>query len=99
MRMTTRTLPQNRKFSAIVDDVAASVFVAPWQPSWAREVWRRFFLKLYVYEARLEAYGAGQPDPFPVRPVPSSELDDRQMSGLIECALWFAAERLNLILQ
>jgi hypothetical protein len=97
--MKPRSIPQNRKLSAIVSDVQRRYPLAPWKPALAREAWKRFFLKLYVYEARLEAYANGQPDPFPVRPVPSSDLDSEQMNALLECALWYCAEHLNLILQ
>ena len=97
--MKPRSLPQNRKFSAMVNDVARQYPLAPWRRTLAREAWKRFFIKLWVHEARLEAYGAGDPDPFPVRPVPSSALSDRDMDALIEHTFWFAAERLSLILE
>lgn len=83
---STRSLLQNRKFSAIVSEVAAQLFLFPYRRAFVVEAWRRYLIAMYVREARLEAKAAGGPDPFPVRPVPSSGLDSRRMSELIECA-------------
>lgn len=87
-----RTLSQNRKFSAICSEVAHASPLIPYRRAFAREAWKRHFLASYVHEARLEAYLAGRPDPFPVRPVPSSSLDSEQMSELIECTCAWAAQ-------
>ncbi|HWV64107.1 MAG TPA: recombination protein NinB [Oxalicibacterium sp.] len=81
--MRARTIPQNRLFHAMVRDVAQAIPLAPWRRALATEAWKRYFIALYVREARMEAYGAGSPDPFPVRPVPSSGLDSWQMGELI----------------
>lgn len=97
--MIQRTIPQNRKFSAMVNDVALQYPLAPYKRALAREAWKRYFIARFVYEVRLEAYGAGEPDPFPVRPVPSRSLDDRQMNELIECTFAIAAQDLGLILE
>lgn len=97
--MKPRSLPQNRKFSAMVGDVARSYPLVPWKPAVAREAWKRYLIARWVHEARLEAYGAGQPDPFPVRPVPSSSLSVEQVSELIDCTYWLCSERLGLILE
>jgi hypothetical protein len=97
--MKPRSLPQNRKLSAMVADVQRVYPLVPWKPALAREAWKRHFIKIYVLEARIEAFGAHLPDPFPVRPVPSSILDSWQMDELIEVAYWFASEHLNLILE
>ena len=97
--MKPRSLPQNRKFSAMVNDVARQYPLAPWRRTLAREAWKRYLIAIWVNEARWEAYGAGDPDPFPVRPVPSSALSDWQMNELIECTYAVAAQRLGLILE
>lgn len=93
-----RTLPQNKRFHAMVRDIARAVPLTPWRRALTVEAWKRYFILLYVRETRLEAYANGDPDPFPVRPVPSSALDSRQMADLIESTLAFAAQNLNLIL-
>lgn len=89
--MRARTSPQNRLFHALVRDVANAIPLAPWRRTLALEAWKRYFIALYVREARMEAYGNGQHDPFPVRPVPSSTLDSWQMGELIACTdVWMA---------
>lgn len=97
--MKPRSLPQNKLLHAMVAEVARHYPLVPWKPAVAREAWKRYFLRVFVHEARMEAYGVGQPDPFPVRPVPSSDLDSWQMGDLIECVYWLCAERLGLILE
>jgi hypothetical protein len=97
--MKPRSIPQNRKLSAIVSDVQRRYPLVPWKAGLAREAWKRHLIAIYIREARLEAYANGQPDPFPVRPVPSSSLESWQMNELIECALWYACEHLSLILE
>lgn len=83
MSKIPRTLAQNRKLSALVGDVARHFPLVPYSRAFAHEAWKRFLISQWVREARWEAYHAGAPDPFPVRPVPSSDLDHRQMSELI----------------
>lgn len=90
--MTQRTPAQNRKLSAIVSEVVRQHPLIPYRPAFAREAWRRYFIANFIRQARWEAWHAGGPDPFPVRPVPSSELDARQMSDLLECAQAWCAE-------
>lgn len=97
--MKRRSCAQNKKFSAIISDVVKHYPLAPWKAALAREAFKRYFIAIYVREARWEAYGAGQPDPFPVRPVPSSELTSWQADELIECTLAHLAMNMNLILQ
>lgn len=82
--MRARTSQQNRLFHALVRDVADIQFIGPWRHALACEAWKRYFIALYVREARMEAYGQGGADPFPVRPVPSRSLDSWQMDELIE---------------
>jgi hypothetical protein len=94
-----RSIPQNRKFHALVRDIAARVLLVPWNRAIAQEAWKRFFIKIYVHETRMEAYANGQEDPFPVRPVPSHQLDAQQMDSLIECTLAVAAQSLGLIIE
>jgi hypothetical protein len=89
--MRARTSPQNRLFHALVRDVANVIVLAPWRRALATEAWKRYFIALYVREVRIEAYGAGEPDPFPVRPVPSRSLDSWQMADLIECTYAWGA--------
>lgn len=96
--MKPRSTLQNAKFNAMVGDIAKHAPLVPWKRAMAREAWKRALIAIYVHEARLEAYGAGQPDPFPVRPVPSSELTSWQMDELIEAVYWFASDRMGLIL-
>lgn len=92
-----RTLPQNRKFSAICSEAARAFPLTPYRRALAVEAWKRFFIKSYVHDARLEAYLAGRHDPFPVRPVPSSSLHSQQMSELIESAqAWCAQHGIEL---
>jgi hypothetical protein len=93
-----RSIPQNRKFSAIVGEVAAQCPLIPYRRAFQVEAWRLYFIALYVRGARLSAFHEGAPDPFPVRPVPSSQLDAQQMSDLIECAQAYCAEN-NLVLR
>lgn len=97
--MNQRSRPQNALFHAQVSDVARARPLLPWKRALWCEAWKRYFLALYVREARLEAYANGGPDPFPVRPVPSRELTDRQMDEMIEMVYWFAADRLGLVLE
>jgi hypothetical protein len=89
--MRARTSPQNRLFHALVRDVANEIVLAPWRRALALEAWKRYFIALYVREVRIEAYGAGDTDPFPVRPVPSRSLDSWQMADLIECTYAWGA--------
>jgi hypothetical protein len=92
-----RSLPQNRKLSAVVSEVWKAYPLAPFKPALAREAWKRFFIAAYVNEERWEAWAAGYPDPFPVRPVPSSELDARQMSELLSYMdAWCAEHNIEL---
>lgn len=89
--MRPRTSPQNRLFHALVRDVANAIPLAPWRRALVLEAFKRYFIALYVREVRMEAYGAGDQDPFPVRPVPSSSLDSWQMGELIACTdAWMA---------
>lgn len=75
----------------MVGEVAQKYPLAPYKRALAREAWKRYLIAQYVRDARLEAYCEGRPDPFPVRPVPTSSLDSQQMSELIEsCAAWCA---------
>lgn len=97
--MKPRSLPQNRKLSALVSDVWRVYPLVPWRPTLAREAWKRVLIKRYVHEARLDAYARGDPDPFPVRPVPSSDLSSEQMSDLIEATYAVCATELDLILK
>jgi hypothetical protein len=86
-----RSTPQNARLHAICGEVARQHSLIPYCYAFACEVWKRHIIALYIREARLEAYCAGRPDPFPVRPVPSSDLDSQQMSELIESAHAFCA--------
>ena len=89
--MKVRTAPQNRLLHALVRDVADALPLVPWRRSLVLEAWKRYFLQIYVRDARMEAYANGDGDPFPVRPVPSSSLDSWQMSDLIACTdAWMA---------
>lgn len=97
--MNQRTRPQNALFHAQVADVARAFPMVPWKRAMWHEAWKRYLLKAFVFEARLEAYGAGEPDPFPVRPVPSRMLTDRQMDELIEATYAYAAMNLGLVLE
>jgi hypothetical protein len=90
---------QARKFNALLDDVVHELPLAPWRKELAREAWKRYLIAVWVWEARLEAYANGQPDPFPVRPVPSRHLTVAQMNELLECTLAFCAMRLGLVLE
>lgn len=96
--MHPRSLPQNRKLCAMVADVQRVYPLVPWKRALACEAWKRFFIALWVREARVEAFMNREPDPFPVRPVPSSSLDSWQMDELIECTYAVAAQKLGLIL-
>lgn len=96
--MKARTLPQNRLFHALVRDVALARPLFPWRRAVALEAWKRWFLAKYVREARLEAYCAGGPDPFPTRSARSRDLDSRQMDELIECTYALAVQQLGLVL-
>lgn len=89
--MRARTSPQNRLFHALVRDVFNALPLAPWRKPVALEAWKRYFIALMVREVRMEAYGQGGADPFPVRPVPSSSLDSWQMADLIECTYAWGA--------
>lgn len=92
-----RSSPQNRKLHALCGDVVRQHPLIPYRRAFATEAWKRLFIQLYVREARWEAYHAGRPDPFPVSPVPSSELDAAQMSELIEAAqAWCALHGIQL---
>lgn len=97
MPSAPRTLPQSARFHAICSEAARACPLVPYRRGFAVEAWKRFFIRSYVHDARIEAYLAGRPDPFPVRPVPSSELDSQQMSELIEfsCA-WCATNGVEL---
>lgn len=94
-----RTLAQNKKFGAMVGDVAAARWIGPWKRAIAREAWKRWFIQKWVREARMEAYANGWPDPFPELTARSSELTSEQFNELIECTLAVAAQNLNLILE
>jgi hypothetical protein len=94
-----RTNLQNRKFSAMIGEVAGACWLGPWKPALAREAYKRYFLKIYAREARMEAYANGWPDPFPELVARSSELDSAQMNELIECTYAYAAQQLGLILE
>ena len=92
-----RTLPQNRKLCAMAGEVSRQYPLIPYRRAFAREAWKRHLIRIWVHETRLEAFGAGAPDPFPVRPVPSSDLDSRAMSELIEHAqAWCAQNGIEL---
>jgi hypothetical protein len=93
-----RTPAQNRKFSALVGEVAAARMIGPWKKAIAREAWKRWFLARYCREARIEAYANGWPDPFPELTARSSELSVEQMQDLIECTFAYAAQQLGLVL-
>lgn len=93
--MTTsksRTLPQSARFHAICTEAARACPLIPYRRAFFAEAWKRFFIAAWVHEARLEAYCHFQPDPFPVRPVPSSSLTSEQMSELIESASAWCAQ-------
>jgi hypothetical protein len=94
-----RTPAQNRKFSALVGEVAGARMIGPWKKVITREAWKRWFLAKYCREARIEAYANGWPDPFPELTAKSSELDTAQMAELIECTYAYAAQQLGLILE
>ena len=97
MNQRPRTLPQNRKLSALVSDAAQHFPLVPYRRAFACEAWKRFLIAAWVREARLEAFGQGNPDPFPARPVPSSALDSRQMSELLEFSqAWCAQNGITL---
>lgn len=97
MSIKARSSPQNRKLHAILGDVVRQYPLIPYRRAFALEAWKRFFISSYVREIRLEAWQAGAPDPFPVRPVPSSDLDARQMSELIEATqAWCALNDIQL---
>lgn len=96
--MTARTLPQNKLLHALVRDVALARPLFPWRRPVVLEAWKRYFLAVYVREARLEAYAKGCPDPFPARVARSSELQAWQMNELIECTYAYAALQLGLVL-
>lgn len=92
-----RTLPQLRKFSAIVGDLAHACPLIPYRRAFACEAWKRYLLAQFVRDARLSAFHEGRPDPFPVRPVPSSSLSSGQMSELIEfTSAWCAQHDIEL---
>jgi hypothetical protein len=97
--MQQRTIPQNRKFGAMVGDVAKRYPLTPWRKTLAREAWKRFFLAVFAAELRSEARANGWPDPFPAGVARSSELDSRQMGELIECTYAQAAMLLGLVLE
>lgn len=97
--MKPRSLPQNKLFHAMVRDIAKARPLLPWRRPMMCEAWKRFLIARWVHEARLEAYANGQPDPFPVRPVPSSSLDSWQMDELVEATYAFSAIELDLILK
>lgn len=94
-----RTPAQNRKFSAMIGDVAAARWIGPWKPAVAREAFKRYFLKIYCREARIEAYALDRPDPFPELVARSSELTSEQFADLIECTYAVVASRLGIILE
>lgn len=95
--MRPRSLPQSARFHAICSEVATACPLIPYRRTFAVEAWKRFFLSRWVHEARLEAYCHFRPDPFPVRPVPSSDLDSAQMSELISLAeAWCAQNGIEL---
>lgn len=94
---TTVTPPQRRKFHALCGAVARQHPFIPWRHTIARKAWKRFLIDCFVRELRLEAYNAGAPDPFPVRPVPSSALDARQFGELIDwLEAWCAQHDIEL---
>lgn len=83
----TRSTLANKKFHAMISELARRLPLAPWNGDVAREAFKRYSIAIYVREARMEAYGAGDPDPFPVRPVQSRSLSGWQMADMIECTL------------
>lgn len=92
-----RNLAQSGRFHAICNEVAHACPLIPYRRAFAVEAWKRFFLASYVHDARMEAYCHFRPDPFPVRPVPSSVLTSEQMSELIELACaWCAQNEIHL---
>ena len=92
-----RSSPQNRKLHALCGDVIRQYPLIPYRRAFAYEVWKRYLIASYVSGARWEAWHAGAPDPFPVRPVPSSDLDARQMAELLEFAqAWCALHDIQL---
>lgn len=97
--MRPRSILQNRKFSAMVGDVAAQFPLAPWRRPLAREAWKRFFIARFVREMRIEAYANGWPDPFPTGSARSRDLDSGQMGELIECTYALSAMLLDLVLE
>lgn len=88
---TPRTSPQSRKLHAILGDVVRQYPLIPYRRTFAHEAWKRYLIAHFIREMRWGAWQAGAPDPFPVRPVPSSELDSQQMSELLEFAQAWAA--------
>lgn len=97
MTQSPRSPAQNRKLSALVGDVVQHHPLIPYRRSFAHEAWKRYLIANFINESRWEAYHAGQPDPFPVRPVPSSDLDSAQMSELISFAeAWCALHGIEL---
>lgn len=97
--MHARTVPQNKLFHALVRDVVTALPLVPWKRALAAEAWKRYFIAIWVREARMEAYANGGADPFPVRPVPSSTLKAWQVDELIECTLAYCAMHLGLVLE
>lgn len=96
--MKARTLPQSARFHALCGEVAQQYPLIPYRRAFACEVWKRYFTSQYVRDARLSAFYEGWPDPFPVRPVPTSSLDSVQMSDLLECAAaWCANNGVELL--
>lgn len=83
----------------MIGDVAAARMIGPWKKAIAHEAWKRYFLKIYAREARMEAYANGWPDPFPELTARSSELDSAQFAELIECTFAHVAMHLDLILE
>lgn len=97
MEVAGRTLAQNAKFSAIVSDIARQCPLIPYRRAFFVEAWKRYLLALFVRDARLSAFYEGKPDPFPVRPVPSSSLSSEQAGELIEfCQCWAAENDVEL---
>lgn len=94
-----RTALQNKKFSAMVGEVAASRMIGPWKKAVAHEAWKRWFLAQFCRESRMEAYANGWPDPFPELTARSSELTSEQFNELIEAVYAIASQNLNLILE
>lgn len=83
---------QNRKLHAICNDVWQQLPLIPYKRSFALEAWKKLFIQVYVRSARWEAYHTGTPDPFPIRPVPSSQLSARQMSELIDSTIAWCSQ-------